>query len=315
MPLPLRWKWKLDQLRDLLFGGFSKQPDNPRPRMCPSCGTLVGTTATKCHMCGANVRFGMAAASKSLSRYMPSGSPVTFGILCLCFLLYGISFLWSVRQGFSMLPQGGGFGALFGIGSIPMPVSIALGSSLPLPYNMAMPWRFVTAVFLHGSLLHIFFNMYVLMDVGPRVEEIYGSARYFAFFVVTGALGYLPSSLLNHNSVGASGALLGLIGLLLAVSMKSTSAASQMVRSSLIRWLIYIGIMGFMFPGIDNAAHAGGLAAGFLIGRIAMDRPPADQVERRRANIFGWAAALVVIGCFGFMLYNLRDAIEALIGR
>jgi rhomboid protease GluP len=311
VPLPLRWKWKLDGLRDLLFGGFRKQPENPRPRMCPACGTLVGTTATKCHMCGANVRYGMAAASRSLGNIMPTGSPVTFGILCLCFLLYGVSLLWSVRLGFSMLPEGGGFGALFGLGGIPGEVLYHLGSSLPLQLNLGMPWRFVTAVFLHGSMMHIFFNMYVIMDVGPKVEEIYGSARYFAFFVITGALGYLPSSFLGHHSVGASGALLGLVGLLLAVSMRSRSAASQMVRSSLIRWLIYIGIFGLMFPGIDNAAHAGGLAAGFLIGRVAMDRPPHDMAERRRANMLGWATGIAVAACFGFMVYQLYHVLKA----
>jgi rhomboid protease GluP len=307
VPLPLRWKCKLDQLRDLLFGGFRKQPDNPRPRMCPACGTLVGTTATKCHVCGANVRFGMAAASRSLSRYMPSGSPVTFGILCLCFLLYGVSFIWSVRQGFTMLPQGGGFGALFGIGGIPGEVLFRLGSTIPFPYIELQPWRIVTAVFLHGSLMHIIFNMYVLMDIGPRVEEVYGSARYFTFFVVTGTVGYIPSALAGYHSVGASGALLGLVGLLLAVTLKSRSAASQMIRSSLIRWLLYIGVFGLMVPGIDNYAHAGGLAAGFLIGRIAMDRPPADMIERRNANIIAWATGIVVAVCFGFMLYYLIE--------
>ena len=135
--------------------------------------------------------------------------------------------------------------------------------------------------------MHIGFNMWVLMDIGPMVEELYGSARYFFLFVVTGAAGYVVSSLFGHLSVGASGSLLGLIGVLLAATTGRKSLAAQALRSALIRWLIYIGVLGFMFSGTDNAAHAGGLAAGYLLGRVMADRLPADVSERKRAEFAG----------------------------
>jgi membrane associated rhomboid family serine protease len=272
--------------------------------MCPSCGTLVGTTATKCHVCGANVRFGMAAASRSLGKILPTNAPITYCILSICCLLYGISLLYSTRSGNPLMPEGGGLTAIFNIGAIDGKTSWLLGSTLPWQYLAVYGqwWRLITAIFLHGSLMHIVFNMWVIMDIGPMVEELFGSARYLFLYIATGAFGYVISSLAGHNSVGASGALLGLIGLLLASTTRSSSASSQMLRSNLIKWIIYIAIMGFMFSGIDNYAHFGGLAAGFVLGKLFIDRPPQGQSETRVANALGWTTAIVVIGCFVLMM-------------
>jgi rhomboid protease GluP len=303
VPIPLRWQWKIDRVRNAMTGFFGGDSSNARPRMCPSCGTLVGTTATKCHVCGANVRFGMAAASRSLGQLIPSNAPVTYCLLSLCCLFYGISLLYSARSGNPLMPEGGGLTAIFGIGGIDGRSLALLGSTLPLQLIMGLgqPWRLVTAIFLHGSLMHIVFNMWVLMDIGPMVEELYGSARYLFLYIATGVFGYLVSSFFGHNSVGASGALLGLIGLLLASTTRSGGAAAQMMRSNLIRWIIYIGIMGFMFSGIDNAAHAGGLVSGFALGKLFVDRPPQGVTENRIANGLGWSTAIVTIGCFALM--------------
>jgi rhomboid protease GluP len=178
---------------------------------------------------------------------------------------------------------------------------------LPLVYNMMQPWRFITAVFLHASLLHIGFNMWVLIDIGPMVEELYGSARYFFLFVVTGAFGYVASAFMGHMSVGASGGLLGLIGLLLAVTTRRKTAGAQMVRGQLFRWLIYIAIWGFFFPGVDNAAHLGGCVAGFLLGRVVMDRAPLGPLEQKRAQLLGWLTGAAVALSFVFMVLQMRQ--------
>ena len=139
---------------------------------------------------------------------------------------------------------------------------------MPLQFNIPQPWRLVTAVFLHGSLLHLGFNMWVLMDIGPTIEELYGSARFFFIFVATGVFGYVASSAFGHLSVGASGSLLGMIGVLLALTVGSQSMGMKLLRSQLINWLVYIAVLGLLMPGIDNFAHAGGFACGFLLGRL-----------------------------------------------
>jgi rhomboid protease GluP len=276
---------------------FGNNPENARPKLCPACGTLVGANATKCHQCGASMTFSLAAASRSLGRFMPTTSPATYGILTLSCLVYVVTLLATLRQSGSE-GFGGGLGGLMNLGGIAGDVLQRMGASLPLPYDLAEPWRFVTAVFLHGSLMHIAFNMWVLMDIGPQVEEFYGTGRYLFLYVVTGIGGYVLSSAFGNFSVGGSGALLGLVGVMLAITVGRKTAGMMMLRSQLIRWLIYIAILGFVVRGVDNYAHFGGLATGFLLGRTMVDRPPADTSERNRANAMGWAAAIIVLASF-----------------
>jgi rhomboid protease GluP len=305
LTLSPRLRWRFDQVRNQLKGIFGGGEEQRRPRLCPACGTLVGATANRCHQCGANMTFSMAAASKSLERLIPMTSPVTYGILALSCLFYAASLVATIRASGLQPPPGGGMFAILGLGSINAQVLARLGASLPWPYDLIQPWRFVMAVFLHGSLMHIIFNMWVLMDVGRQIEELYGSGRYLFIYVLTGIGGFVLSSLRGHFSVGGSGALLGLIGVMLAITSGRRSASMQMLRSQIIRWLIYIAVWGFMFPGIDNWAHGGGLATGYLLGRIMMDRPPVSPEERKRAQFLGWASALVVIASVAMVVREL----------
>ena len=155
----------------------------------------MGSTGARCYQCGASTTFSMAAASKSLGRLMPSTAPVTYGILSVSCLLYAVSLAATFRETGTLVAPGG----MFNIGGIAGDVLQRLGASLPLFIDINQPWRFVTAVFLHGSIMHIGFNMWVLMDIGPQIEEMYGSARYLFIYVVTGIEGgYHPEQLLRE---------------------------------------------------------------------------------------------------------------------
>ena len=304
MPLSPRLRYKLDRILAKVKGLFEGRESQPRPKLCPSCGTLVGAGATRCHQCGASMTFSMAAASRSIGRLLPATSPATYAILGLSCIIYIVSLLWTMRLG-ALSQIGGGISGLFNFGGIDGRVLARLGESAPLPYNLMQPWRFVMAIFLHGSLMHIGFNMWVLMDIGPQIEELYGSARYFFIYIVTGIGGYLLSSSISGiPSVGGSGAILGLIGVLLAITMGKKSAGMQMLRGHLVRWLIYIFVLGFLFRGsIDNYAHLGGLATGFLLGKIMTDRAPMSSEERKRAYLLGWSATLLTLASFLAMIY------------
>ncbi len=307
MPLPVRWRYKLDRWRSQIAAMFHTEPKNLRPRLCPACGTLVGASASKCHVCGASMTFSLSAASRSISRFLPQTSPVTYAMLGICCLIYALSFVITMKASGG---EGVG-GGILNLGGIANQVNYRLGASLPLygflggPGDLSQPWRLVTAVFLHGGLLHIGFNMWVLMDIGPMVEEMFGSAKYLFLYVATGVVGYLLSSSVGHFSVGASGALLGLIGVLLAATKGRKTMGAQALRSTLIRWLIYLAVLGLLTRGsTDNYAHAGGLVSGYLLGRWLPDRPPADLRERRLADVLGWAAGVAVAVSFAFMVLN-----------
>jgi membrane associated rhomboid family serine protease len=233
---------------------------------------------------------------------MPTKSPATYAILGLSCILYLFSLLWSIRLGGGGDSGGGLLG--FDLGGINGTVLERLGASLPLSYDLQEPWRFVMAVFLHGGLLHIGFNMWVLMDIGPVIEELYGSARYFFIYVATGIFGYVLSSFRGSFSVGGSGALLGLIGVLLAMTMGHQTAGMKMLRGQLVRWLIYIGVISLL-PGVDLLAHLGGFVSGFLLGKIMKDRQPVTPNERKLANVLGWGAVVVVVASMAMIARDL----------
>jgi rhomboid protease GluP len=307
-----RLRWKLDRFKEQMRDLFGGAKENPRPKLCPACGTLVGATATKCHQCGASLTFGMAAASRSLSRLLPTTSPATYGILTLSCVMYGVSLLATIRTSGFQAPAGGGFSALMSLGAISGKVLQEFGASLPLPYNLSQPWRLVMAVFLHGSLLHIAFNMWVLMDFGPQVEEMYGSARYLFIYVATGVGGYVLSSLFFHFAIGGSGAILGLCGVIIAVTAGSRSIGHQMLRAQVVRLLIYIVVIAILpiglFGNIDNLAHLGGFLSGFALGKIMVDRAPSSPEEWKRANLLGWATALVIAASLGMAALGVLRA-------
>jgi rhomboid protease GluP len=215
--------------------------------------------------------------------------------------MYAATLLATIHEGGLGAMTGGGF---FGLGAIAGPVLMRFGASIPFPFALVQPWRLVMAIFLHGGLLHIGMNMWVLMDIGPVVEEVYGSARFFFLYVATGIAGFLLSSATGHVSVGGSASLLGLIGVMLAITTVREGAHMKALRGQLIRWLIYIAIFGLVFHGVDNMAHLGGLASGFGLGKLMTDRLPSGPAENRRAQILGWGTTAVVVLSFGLMLWT-----------
>ncbi len=153
--------------------------------------------------------------------------------------------------------------------------------------------------------------MMILLDLGPIVEEIYGSARYFFLYVTMGIVSFLISAWAGHFSLGASGAILGLVGLLISVSTKRGGTQMREMRSRLISWVVTIFAIGFLFRGLrtDNWAHFGGLAAGFLLGKVFADRQPDAGRERTQAYLLGWLAGAVVIASFVFMYLNFNGPV------
>ena len=301
MALPYRWQWRIEKWKNVFRGFFGGEEQQPRPKICPACGALVGISATRCHECGANLRFSLAALSKSLSGIFGEyDAPVTTVLLVSNLLMFGVSWLTIAAAG-----NGGGLSILWGMGG---EAQYRLGSSFPYSIFMLHEWwRLVTAMFLHGGLLHIGFNMMALMQMGPAMEELYGSARYLFFYVVTGTFGFLVSAGMGNHSLGASGAILGLVGLMLAVTTKRGGAYMRELRSRLISSVAILFVLGFMGMGMDNYAHGAGLAAGFGLGKLFADRQPMNSRERQIAYALGWLAGLAVIACFIFMILHFRD--------
>ena len=303
MALPYRWQWRVEKLKNTMRGFFGGGEQQPRPKICPACGALVGISATRCHECGTSLRFSLTALSKKLSRlFGEQETPVTSTLLVANFLMFGVSWVLTMQAG-----EAGGLRTLWGMSGAS---SYQLGASLPFLFLLQEHqwWRLVTAMFLHGGLIHIGFNMMTLMQFGPALEELYGSARYLFLYVVTGALGFVASALMGHFSIGASGALLGLIGAMLAVTSKRGGSFMRELRSRLITSVAILFMIGFWGGlGIDNSAHIGGFAVGFVLGKIFEDRQPMNAAERKRAQLLGWFAGIVIIASFVLMILHFHD--------
>jgi rhomboid protease GluP len=242
----------------------------------------------------------MAAVNRSLSGIFSGPAPVTTALLVANFLMFGVEWMSSAAQG-----GGGGLSILWGMGGA---ATYRLGMSAPYGIYVQHEWyRLITAMFLHGGLLHIGFNMYALMQLGPALEELYGSSRYFFLYIFTGAFGFLVSSIMGSYSLGASGGLLGLVGAMLAVTTKRGGAYMRQLRSQLISSVVFLLVLGFMGMGIDNKAHIAGLASGFVLGKIFPDRQPMNVRERQIANALGWLAGIAVIASFALMILHYRD--------
>lgn len=304
--MPLSWEWqrRVDRWKNSFgnFFGVRGGSNQPRPQICPACGALVGINASKCYQCGTNLRFSAAALSKKFGGvFGDNPAPVTTLLLIANILMLGVSFMAAMAAG-----GGGGVAILWGLGGVPQ---YRLGMTDPYSiFVLNQWWRVVTAMFLHGGLIHIAFNMMALMQLGPPLEELYGSGRYFFLYTLTGAFGFVASSFLGNHSLGASGAILGLVGAMLAVTTKRGGAFMRQLRSQLISSVVILFVLGFShLMAMDNTAHFGGLASGFVLGRIFVDRQPMNPGERRNAFLLGALAGLIILASFALMILHYRD--------
>ena len=173
------------------------------------------------------------------------------------------------------------------------------------PYTLTGQWwRLVTYMFLHGGALHIAFNMWCLWDLGALCESLYGRFTFGAIYLITGVAGGLASVAWNPGvlSVGASGAIFGLAGALIAsFYLGEFSLPSFAIRGTLMSLVVFAGFnlfFGGVVGGVDNAAHIGGLVSGLILGAlIAKVAPQADAV--RRASVIAVVALLVTAAGVG----------------
>jgi membrane associated rhomboid family serine protease len=144
-------------------------------------------------------------------------------------------------------------------------------------------WRLLTVTLVHGGILHLGLNMYALWIVGPIAESMYGRVLFVAFYLLAALGGSLASLLVSPTtSVGASGAIFGLFGLLAVSSYVHRPALSRDARqmAAQVGMLIVVNVaIGFVIPGIDNAAHLGGLAVGAWLGLAVVPRGAATLAD------------------------------------
>jgi rhomboid protease GluP len=224
-----------------------------------------------------------------------AGAPVvTYGLIALNILIAGLLYLYSMQSGTSYEELLHQFGAK-------MNVNILQGEY----------WRFFTPVFLHANLVHLAINCYSLYAVGASVEKIFGKARFLAVYFTAGILGNLLSFAFSPNSsVGASGAIFGLLGALLYFGLEKPVLFKRAFGYNVLVTIFINLVYGFSKSGIDNYAHIGGLIGGFLAsGTVA-----AARLKRWYTNRFLHAALAAVIAC-AVLLYGFNSTQNRIVLR
>jgi len=166
-------------------------------------------------------------------------------------------------------------------------------------------WRLLTYMFLHGGFFHIAMNMWCLWNLGTLCESLYGRWTYAAVYLITGVAGGLASLAWNPAvlSVGASGAIFGLAGALIAsFYLGEFSLSGISIKGTMSSLLFFAGFnlfFGSLFPGIDNACHVGGLISGLILGALIARVAPEQNNPLRRAGVLLFVALLVAGSAVG----------------
>ena len=240
-----------------------------RPRsgstLCPSCGMLVGVNDAQCLGCG-RARPGLFGLTALLRL---SGLDDLF----VPIVMWGCGALYLASLAMDPGSIGGGGLSMMSPGNESL---FVLGASGALPvFGYGRWWTVLSASWLHGSVLHIVFNMLSVRNLGPAVSEFYGGARTVIIYFVAGAAGFLASSFAGAYltflpdrlqggsfTVGASAGVFGLLGAVLHYGRRGGSAQ---IRDLATRWILINLVLGFSIARIDNWAHLGGLAGGYLM--------------------------------------------------
>jgi membrane associated rhomboid family serine protease len=288
------WQWRWLNLKKRWTARFSPDRNIFRhlrsgQKLCRKCGALAGAGERRCAVCGA--RLPSAAGNfldKVFGLIMPGVSPVTAALTAAI----GVNFLVQVLGAGPAALLRPALDSLLRVG--------ALDSRLVAAGEW---WRLLTAVFVHIGVLHLAFNVYALLSVSSFLEGEIGPARYLALFLLTGLAGSSASYLFHPRvvSAGASGAIFGLIGFAVTYFRREGSARGGDIRAFMVRWALYAFLFG-LFVGADNYAHAGGFAAGLLLGAVIEIR---EDDKRRRAPFWKALAAvlaLALVAAFALLL-------------
>ncbi len=253
-------------------------------------------------------------ASESLARYrreanfiraLSRGTPLSLGILLAVVTIHAAVTLASAA---GVAPGGEVSGAL------------SFGAKIDALIEQGQWWRLVTGVFLHGGALHLIFNGYALYMLGPWVERLYGPRRFMLLFVGSGVAASAASfAFTDGPSVGASGAIFGLLGAMVVFGLKQRRRLPPRVARAfgvgLVPWVVVNLVIGFLpWLPVDNAAHVGGLLAGVALS-LGMATPlQGEPAGWRRVGLeVGFALCWVALGLG--LAFGVREALVCGGGR
>lgn len=272
-------------------------PGERRSLLCPRCRKLISGDEAHCPYCG----LGNPGSSwRNILGFFSSRSVDAVKIIIATNVAYFIVSLLlnPSATGLSLNP--------FTLLS-PSEMSLfALGATGTVPITAYHRWwTLISASFLHGSILHIFFNMVALSQLGPFVLMEFGLSRFLVIYLVTGVGGFLLSYVAGVPfTIGASASICGLIGAILYFGRSRGGSYGEAIYRQALGWIVGLAIFGLLVPGINNWAHGGGLVAGILLAVLLGYR---DQGRENALHIVLAAGSVLISGAV--LLWALGKAL------
>ncbi|MCK6503007.1 rhomboid family intramembrane serine protease [Myxococcota bacterium] len=260
----------------------------PRAVLCSSCRQLISDQEKRCPYCGA-VAPGLFGLSPGLQKLFRDHLEPTTVLVGTCVLMYGLSLVVD--------PSCVDLGIHLDFGSPSGQALSMLGMTSGAALARGHVWTLLTASFLHGSLLHIAFNMSWLRSLAPTAIAEFGPGRAVLIALLSGVGCFLLSDLwTDAPTVGASGAVFGLMGALLAFGKRRGGTFGAAIRGEMLYWAGLMFFMGMAMSGVNNVGHLGGFLTGLALGFVL---PYKDrQRETRLAQLGALALLLLVVAGF-----------------
>jgi len=244
-------------------------------KTCGECGAIQDREQKVCTACGKKLS---SRTWQILGRMgLTAPQAISVSTLLAVSILLAYARVWTA--------QGGGFGAPSGY------LLVDFGGTWR-PLMAEEPWRLLTSVFLHAGLWHLAFNLLAIASIGPRIEELYGRATMAGIFILSGVIASYGSISIRATGgvgIGASGALMGLIGLAAGYGHRAGRGRGHGLRDDMLKWSAYTFIFGFAV-GADNWAHLFGALVGAAFGLAVK---PAWWARK------AWVPARVLLGLIG----------------
>jgi len=261
---------------------------------CPRCKRLISINADRCIHCGlARPKFYL---SIPVLRDLITGK-ISFvdGIVLFCVSLYVLALLLDI-SGLSAISMN-----IFNLLRPTDESLYKLGMGGRIPMATGRWWTVITATYLHGSLLHIGFNMLWLRRIGPLVEELFGASRFWIIYTISGLSGSILTTLMGTNFfVGASGAIFGLFGALIYYGRHRGGTFGSNIFRQMLIWAGIAFLFGFLAAGVDNWGHLGGFLGGLAISALVGYKEKSRQTLYQ--HIIAFVLLIFVAICFIFMV-------------
>jgi len=262
--------------------------------LCYACGKLNRVDAAVCFYCGRR-NPGLWGFGASIGRLVGEFD-FTRAVIAVCVVAYVVSLLLD-------LPAATRMRGAFGILSPGTVALNALGMTGAYAWAHGAWWTVLTAIYLHGGLLHLLFNLLWVRQLAPEVEDLFGRARLTVIWSASGALGFIISDVAGVPlSIGASGAIFGLLGALVTYGRSRGGTFGVAIMRQYGLWALILFVLGFLMPGVNNLAHAGGFAGGCLAGAALGSRE--RRPDRAVDAVLAAAALLLTAVSFALALWT-----------